>query len=374
MKTPDNPFVLSGYFDKKYFCDREGVLDELEDHLSNGRNIVLYAWRRMGKTALIKCLFAEMEKSKGKETLYIDLLTTQTISEAIRTITLAVYHKYGKTSKGFSDAMRKMFSAIGVTLSFDPLSGVPEVSLGMNQAAVPERSLTAIGEFLSGHKKGVVIALDEFQQVSDFKESNGEAIFRSWMQEFPSLRFMYSGSHRGIMEAMFAEKSRPFYKSAQLMSLDAISPEAYIPFIQKHFSSHGKSIGEDMILDIYEWCRGQTYSIQLVCNYLYSRCKKVTKSDLDSVIKDILDQENAVFINYQNILPSNQWQVLRAIAKEGQVDSPTGQEFVIGHRLGAASSVQRALQSLVRKEMVVKEADGYMVHDIILSRWLARLL
>jgi len=374
MKKIHNPFTLSGFAGREYFCDRDDELDLLDHHLSNDRNVVLYAWRRMGKTALIKCLFEKMENSGKSETLYIDLMTTQSVAEAIRSITLAVYQKYGKTSKGFTTAMQRLFSAIGVTLSFDPLSGVPEVSLGINQTAVPDQSLTAIGEFLAGRKKPVVLALDEFQQVSDFKESNGEAIFRNWMQEFPSLRFIYSGSHRGMMEAMFAEKSRPFYKSAQLMSLEPISLESYIPFIQKHFTSSGKTIGEKLIREIYHWCRGQTYSIQLVCNYLYSRYEMVTEDHLKSVINDILDQENAVFINYQNILPSTQWDVLRAIAREGQVQSPTGQKFVMGHRLGAASSVQAALQSLVQKEMVIKEGGSYMVHDIILSRWLARLL
>lgn len=374
MKKPDNPFVLYGYWGKKYFCDRDVELVELKDHLSNGRNIVLYAWRRMGKSSLIKCLFAELDKSKKYDTIYIDLLSTQSPSEAVRAITLAVYHKYGKTGKGLSATMRKMFSAIGVTLSFDPLSGVPEVTFGVTQGGVPERSLYAIGQFLEDQKRSVILALDEFQQVADYEGKNGEAIFRNWMQEFPALRFIFSGSHRGMMEAMFTEKSRPFYKSAQLISLEAISLESYTPFIQKHFKSGEMSIAKELISEVYQWARGQTYAIQLICNYLYGRRRDVSEDDLHAVTNNILDQENAVFINYQNILPANEWEVLKAIAKEGFVHSPTGQKFVLGHQLGAASSVQRAVQSLVRKEMVVREVDGYMVHDIILSRWLARLL
>jgi len=374
MKKPDNPFVLSGYAGEAYFCDRQEELTLVKDHLQNGRNIVIYAWRRMGKTALIKRLIEDLESSGQSEVIYIDLLTTQSVSEAIRAITIAVYNQYGKTRTGLSAALRKLFSAVGVTLSFDPMSGVPEVSLSINQTEIPGSSLNAIGQFLNGRKKDVVLALDEFQQVSDYQKGAGEAIFRNWMQEFPSLRFIYSGSHRGMMEAMFADKSRPFYKSAQLMSLDAISLQAYIAFIQQQFSSRGKSVEKEIIDAIYSWSRGQTYAIQLICNYLFSRCTKVTRQDLDQVIKDILDQEDAVFINYQNILPATEWQVLLAIAREGKVNMPTGQEFVKKHGLGATSSVQRALQSLVRKEMVVKELDGYMVHDIILSRWLSRLL
>lgn len=373
-KSPKNPFNLTGYYGQKYFCDREEELNEIDDHLNNDRNIVLYGWRRLGKTALIKRLLEEQENTRNKETLYIDLLTTQSMSEAIRTITLEVFHQYGKTKLGLTAALRRLFSAVGVTLTFDPLSGVPELSIGVNQGEVPDSSLFAIGQFLSDRKANVTIALDEFQVVSGYEPGTGEAIFRNWMQEFPNLRFIFSGSHRGIMEAMFAEKSRPFYKSTQLMALNSISLESYTPFIQDHFSTYGKSITTEMVREIYDWARGQTYAIQLICNYLYGRCTEVTRNDFRQVVKDILDQENSVFINFQNILPSTEWDVLCAIADEGKVSMPTGKEFVAGHRLGAASSVQRALQSLVRKQMVVKEPDGYMVHDIILSRWLARLL
>lgn len=258
-------------------------------------------------------------------------------------------------------------------MSFEPLSGVPELSLGIHQKSVPDRSLSVIGQFLRDRKYNIVLALDEFQQVADYQERTGEAIFRNWMQEFPSLKFLFCGSHRGIMEAMFAEKSRPFYKSTQLMALSSIPLESYRPFIAQLFDERGKSIEVEEIEEIYRWTRGQTYAIQLVCNYLFGRCKVVTRSDLVHVISDILDQESSMFINYQNILPATEWEVLCAIARDEKVLKPTSKDFVMGHRLGAASSVQRALQSLVRKEMVVQDGGGYMVHDIILSRWLARI-
>ncbi|WP_041779250.1 hypothetical protein [Belliella baltica] len=57
MKKPDNPFVLNTYHGKAYFCDREDDLLVLQEHIKNGRNVVLYAWRRLGKSALVqRCL------------------------------------------------------------------------------------------------------------------------------------------------------------------------------------------------------------------------------------------------------------------------------------------------------------------------------
>ncbi|MEX2569325.1 MAG: hypothetical protein WD431_25505 [Cyclobacteriaceae bacterium] len=52
MRTPANPFVLSGYHSPAYFCNRMEELAWLEEQFRNERNAVLYAYRRMGKSAL----------------------------------------------------------------------------------------------------------------------------------------------------------------------------------------------------------------------------------------------------------------------------------------------------------------------------------
>jgi len=48
-------------------------------------------------------------------------------------------------------------------------------------------------------------------------------------------------------------------------------------------------------------------------------------------------------------------------------------EFIQKYALGAASSVQVALKSLQKKEIVIKEGDKFLVHDVILARWLQTL-
>lgn len=109
------------------------------------------------------------------------------------------------------------------------------------------------------------------------------AVDRSWVQQIPEVRFIFSGSHRTLMEAMFTEKKRPFYQSSILESLQPISIEAYSEFITQHFQVAKKKIELDSIAKIYHWSRGQTYTVQLVCNHLYAKHKKVTNADVDVV-------------------------------------------------------------------------------------------
>ncbi len=373
MKESFNPFVINTFQGKDYFCDRENDLKILISHVENDRNVVLYAWRRLGKSALIHRLFDELETSKDYETLYIDLLATQNIDEAIQAISSGIYEKYGKTSTGISAGIQKLLASIGATISFNPLSGTPEITLGVNKSEQPGQSLKALGDYLLSRKKRIVIAIDEFQQINDYEASNAEAVFRAWVQQIPEVRFIFSGSHRTLMEAMFTEKKRPFYQSSQLESLQPISLKAYTEFITGHFQAAKKTIEPESIEKIYSWSRGQTYTVQLVCNHLFANYKKVTNLDVDTVFNQILVQQQAIYANFQKMLTRAQWNVFRAIAKEEPLQNPLGKDFLQKHNLGAASTVSTALKALEKLELVVKDAGNYLVHEVQLARWMARL-
>lgn len=373
MKTPDNPFVLHTYHGKKYFCDREDDLEKLQEHIQNGRNVVLYAWRRLGKTVLIQRFFDLLEDGGDYETIFVDFLACHSIDEAIRTIAASLYDRYGGLEQGFSASLQKLLASIGATISFSPLTGAPELSVGIRPPDSEPKSLMALGDFLRERKKKIVICLDEFQQIAHFEETKAEAVFRSWTQQFPDIRFIFSGSHRTMMVEMFASASRPFYQSAQLMSLKPIPLDRYTDFIQGHFADAGKSISKEQIERIYTWARSQTYTIQLICNYLYARSIVVEDAEIEQVLVEILEQQQAVFANFSKILTHTQWRVLKAIAKAEPLHNPLSKDFLQKYRLGAASSVSTALKALQKSEMVVVDDGAYLVHEVLLARWLARL-
>ncbi len=49
MKELSNPFVISGYCGRRYFCDREAEAAKIIEALGNNRNVSLISPRRMGK-------------------------------------------------------------------------------------------------------------------------------------------------------------------------------------------------------------------------------------------------------------------------------------------------------------------------------------
>lgn len=146
------------------------------------------------------------------------------------------------------------------------------------------------------------MAIDEFQQISEY-EPQAEAIFRTWVQEIPEVRFIFSGSHRSMMEAMFTETKRPFYQSSQLEALNPIDLVKYTDFIRDHFLKAKKEITDSSISKIYELSRGQTYTIQLLCNRLYSTYQRISETEVHLIFQQILDQQKVIYANFQKSLP-----------------------------------------------------------------------
>ncbi|MEK0337980.1 MAG: hypothetical protein QQN41_11160, partial [Nitrosopumilus sp.] len=207
----------------------------------------------------------------------------------------------------------------------------------------------------------------------NYSDKNGEAVFRSWMQSFPRIRFVFSGSHRNMMTSMFAKKNRPFYRSAQLLQLNPIELRDYEKFITKHFTENGKTIDPETIKAIYTWSRKQTYCVQLVCNKLYGMHDNVKPKHPEQVYDEILKQEAPVFSDYTNLLTATQWKVMLAIALEEPLENPLSKEFINKHHLGAASSVSTALKMLQNNELVIKEDQRFYIHDVLLARWIQAL-
>lgn len=373
MKKDKNPFHLTGYIGPEYFCDREKELAVMQNNIANGRNMVLFSWRRLGKSALIKRYLIEAEKKGDIESIYIDLMATNDLQKAIETIIEAVYEKYGKTASGMSAAFQRLIGSLGLSLQFDAITGTPSFSIQATNGSKNAENLTTIGQFLSKRKKKVVIAIDEFQQITRYKKDQAEAVFRQFMQSFPSIQFIYSGSHRQIMSSMFLESTRPFYKSCQLISIEPIPIKLYTPFIQNHFKSIKKNISAELIKLIYDWSRGQTYCVQLICNRFYGSNIPLTTEGLEVIKKELLDQEAPIFGNYFNLLTDAQWEITHAIAKEGTVKNPLSKKFMSKYDLSAVSTVNSALKNMMEKELIVKDDAEYFVHDVIFSRWLERI-
>jgi len=373
-----NPFLLKGYKSKELFCDREVELEHLYTNVENGIDTTLISPRRMGKTGLILHLFEHYKKNKSVECVYVDINFAASQADFNKLLSEAILKNFPeKTTIG--KLFMNLLKGFRPIIRFDAISGEPQVELSYHTEAEKIHTLQGILHFLDSQKPLIVLAIDEFQQISDFPEKNTEAMLRSTIQHLHNIRFIFCGSKKTIMTDMFANAKRPFYASTQFMYLDKINNEKYTSFIGKLFHKNGKQIGKDVISFVLDWTRTHTFYTQSLCNMIFSM------SDNDSIVDikiaknaclELMKRNEPTFFQYKELLSASQWKYLIAVAKENSVEQPSAKSFLMKHNIGTPTDSQRLKQSLLDKDLLLetttKKQTFYQVADVFFSRWLER--
>ena len=169
-RVPYNPFLLTGYFSPEYFCDREIETAKIISAFENDRNISLISPRRYGKTGLIHHVFYHIaQKDKNAVCVYFDIYSTQNLNDFVK---IFAENVLGKMEGSVDKTMKKFaafFKSFRPVLSYDALSGVPELSVKIEPETVSQ-SLQEIFVYLKQSDKRCYIAIDEFQQVSEYQK------------------------------------------------------------------------------------------------------------------------------------------------------------------------------------------------------------
>ena len=338
MATLNNPFVVYGYKGAEYFCDRQKETEKMISTLHNERNITLVAPRRMGKTGLIHHVFHQMEEQyEGVKCFYLDIFATKNLEQMVQLMASEIIGK----------------------LDLKPSEG--------------RESLKRIFEYLKQSGKRCYIAIDEFQQILSYPEDGVEAMIRSYIQFLPNVYFVFSGSQQHMMQEMFLSANRPFFQSSLVLSLPCIEEPVYRKFANRLLSSQHRVIDESVFSYIYQQSGSVTWYVQAILHGIYEHGSYgITKSLVDEVIQELIEEQAMAYQNYCAWLTENQQLLLLAIASESLVSSPLSQQFISTHHLPATSSVKTALKALVDKQLVSKTPKGYLVSDRFFAKWLVR--
>ena len=371
-----NPFLLKGYKSKELFCDRDAELKRLCENIENGIDTTLVSPRRMGKTGLILHLFEHYKKDKSIECLYVDINFATSQADFNKLLSEAILKKFPeKTTIG--KLFINLLKGFRPIIRFDAISGEPQVEISYNAEAEKTHTLQGILQFLNSQNQLIVLAIDEFQQISDFPEKNTEAMLRSTIQHLHNIRFIFCGSKKTMMTDMFANAKRPFYASTQFMYLDKINAKAYTSFIEKLFRKNGKTIDKNIVEFILEWTRTHTFYTQSLCNMIFSMTENGSSVDMKTAKNaclELLERNEPTFFQYKELLSISQWKYLIAIAKENSVEQPSARNFLMKHNIGTPTDSQRLKQSLLDRDLlletITKEQTSYQVADVFFSRWL----
>lgn len=368
----NNPFILYGYESEKYFCDRKSETAKLKLQVTNGNNVALIAPRRIGKTGLIENLFHQKDIIRHYNTFLIDIYATKNMEEMVLTMGTsmlsALRPRGAKVMQRFIDVL----SSLRTGISFDAM-GNPSWNLEVGSIKQPRATLDEIFHYINEADKPCIIAIDEFQTVSTYGDTNTEALLRTYVQHCRNAQFIFSGSQRTMMGEMFNSPSRPFYQSTTTMVLDSISMEKYCQFAQDLFEESGKHLDADVITMIYRQFDGITWYLQRTMNELFSMTAHGESCTTDMVNIAITNILRANEFTYQSALfqlPPKQKELLIAISKEGKAQNLTSSAFIRKYHLPGSSSVQSAIKGLLEKNFVTTSLGVYETYDKFFALWI----
>lgn len=376
MKTKiiSNPFLLNGYQSPELFCDRKAESGQLINNAVNGINTTLLSIRRMGKTGLLHHSLHLLQKRKKGIGIYVDIFDTENLRDFINRLASAILQSVPEKNTFWKKAMVFM-KQLRPVISYDELTGQPQVTLDYSQAKQYEYTLQGILSFLEKQNKLIVIAIDEFQQITQYPEKNMEAMLRTHIQKLKNIRFIFSGSSPHLLAEMFYHSKRPFFASTQSVELKEISKKEYQAFITLQFTKNKRKINDQALEFILSFTKQHTYYTQALCNKLFANGEKnIQLEHVQWAAHQLLTQNETVYFQYRTMLTSNQWAMLKAIAKEGTMYHPNAKNIAQKYQLGPSSVIQRSMEALLSKEMIYsKETENgkyYCVYDCFLARWL----
>ena len=373
MAKEINPFIVTGKIEPQYFCDRVQESARLVKSITNGNNMVIISPRRMGKTGLIQYCYEKPEIKNNYYTFFIDILHTSSLREFTYILGKEIFETLTPRSKKMARLFFQTLKSISGRFGFDPLTNLPTFNVELGDIDRPEYTLEEVFKYLALADKPCIVAIDEFQQISKYPEKNIEAFLRTHIQKITNNNFIFAGSERSMMQAMFLSSARPFYHSADILELNAIAPEIYVPFIVDHFQTRGRKIGTETVERVYNLFKGHTYYIQKTFNEAFAdtpQGDECTFEDIRITIDNMIAGSVTIFREILSNIPEKQKELFYAIAKEGEAERITSGEFIKRHNLASSSSVQSAAKKLLEKDLITEINKTFSVTDKLFAMWI----
>jgi hypothetical protein len=291
-----------------------------------------------------------------------------------------------RIAKSIYDMLHKQKTILQKTVkmfqSFRPVMRPTQDGVSMSVEVIPhnisgidllDKTMEDLGTFISTSKASVNIVLDEFQEITELKDSRIEGILRKHIQEHQASYF-FVGSRRRLLLDMFTSRKRPFYQSAFLYKLNPLPEDELKQFLKINFEKAGKTCPDKVATAIIQEIHNHPYYAQKLaftaCQI--SETKKLDTKTIREAFQHMLTGESPVFESIVQSLSPQQIALLKAIAKEPS-PSVLAMAYMKKHHLKSVGGIQAGLKKLSQMDLIEKEEDKvWRMVDPVFGTWLKR--
>lgn len=351
------------------FCNRKEELKRILYDLNGNTPILLISPRRYGKTSLALKAFDEIKWPYA----HVDLYKALSEEDIVKYILNGIGQLLGKiesTPKKLMLLAGEFFSSLQIKVVIEK-AGIHLEFNQKNQKAtdIILKSLEKLHELALKKDKRVVLFLDEFQVLGEVINNNSiEAVIREAAQKSTHVSYVFSGSNRHLMEQMFYDRKRPFYKLCDQIKLDRIHENEYEQYINiAAKETWGEILEHATLAKIFELSESHSYYVNKLCSLLWQGSKVPSESDIVSTWHCFVLENKSSVERELSLISINQRKLLIFLSNQNQTKELFSKKTTQQMDL-TSSSVQRAVAQLIEKDYVYIDGDkSYRVLDPLIK-------
>jgi uncharacterized protein len=369
----NTPFVYGKIATDNNFTDRHIETELLVSDFLSGINTLLISPRRWGKSSLVNHAANIAKQADNKlKFCFIDLYNIRNEEGFYQKLAEEILKITNSKMDGIIEQSKLFLGNLVPRITFSPDSSSNfSISFDWNTVKKNPDSILDLSENIAA-KKGyrIVICIDEFQNSSTFgKSMEFQQKLRAHWQHHQNCSYCLYGSKRHMLMEVFSNPSMPFYQFGNILFLDKIKKEEWIPFIVSQFIDTKKQINEDCAGYISELAEFHPYYVQQLSQLSWFRTKKVCNMEIiREAFDSLLQQLSLLFQTRTDELVETQINFLRAVLS-GEMQL-TSKKNIEEYRLGSSANVLKLKKMLINKEILDLQGDQLIFLDPMYKHWL----
>jgi hypothetical protein len=372
-----NPFIFGEIVDDENFVNRTTELRQLVRDLADGQKVFLLSPRRFGKSSLVTMALLKLKK-RHIRTVSITVSSYSSYAQFLEKFAEKVLRAAGPWER-VKEWVTRFGRQVKPDINYNMTSGEVTLSLSKGAAFDPEPIAPEIfalpGELTQNAEFRMAICLDEFQQITQFDGGTVENVIRNQVQQQRQVGYVFAGSQPSLMQEMLSA-SRPFHKAGPQMFLDKIDADDWNAFITAQFHKRGRTVTDPALELLLKAADLIPYDVQRIAHELWDYAElqnkqKLDISEVEAVMNALVSGQSTYYELLWEQLAPRQRAALQALAARGPSEiysQALREEF----RLGPASTVQKAFQSLDAKDIIDRYKGDYFFLDPLFPIWIRK--
>ena len=375
-----NPFRFGRIVSGDAFTDREADLLVLQRELQDGQNILIEAPRRFGKTSLILEVRRRLQ-ADGVPVAYLDCMLVPSRARLADRLASAYLEAFRTPAQRAEDWVVQHLKSVRIrpTLTIDDHG---HTQLAFEAASAGSTNLDALLEQLfaepeaiarAGKAKRLVVILDEFQDLMELGPGLLRQL-RAVIQHQQHVSYAFLGSRQGLLRKAVHDRGAPLLKMARPYPLGPLPREDFARFLLARFKASGRPLPKDAIYALIDFTGGHPNDTQEAAHFLWEVALLPLASEqlVSTAIDRVLDAEAAqMTVLWHDSAPAQRSLLVALVEWGGR--NIYSEDFRRRANLGAATTVQRAVQTLIDRELVDLDGNGvYRIKERFFEEWIRR--